>query len=267
MLRNTLHLLLVGLLAGLVISGCVVKDDPCDGVTCDGHGDCTEYQGEALCACDTGYETSEDGKHCVLTSYMISLTWSFDGVGCTAAQVASVDVTLFEGATELANETIPCNLGDGANIEDVEDGTYDIELRATSNSGEMTYYGEGSVTVSGQDAALDITLEPVGFVVFTWDMGGLTCTAAGVERVRVMINTEDGSSNLYTANPPPFCSELGHSTEDTAFFYLGNYNLVMEGVCTDTFVHYDYDAVMMVTEKGENNYGNLSLDAIGGGCP
>jgi hypothetical protein len=252
----------------LALSGCVVKDDPCDGVSCDGFGICTEWEGEALCDCDAGYNTSADGKHCEFAGYIVSLTWSFDGVGCTAAQVASVDVTLLESGTELTSATITCAQGDGADISEIGDGTYDVELRATSNAGEMTYYGEGSVTVNGQDADLDITLDPIGFVVFTWDFDGLTCTAAGVSRVRVMIDSEDGSSNLYTASPVPDCDEEGHSTEDTAFLYLGNYNLVLEGVCdSDLSTGYAYDAVMMITEKGENNYGNLSLNAIGGGCP
>lgn len=268
MLKKSMHLLLVGLLAGLALSGCVIsEDDPCDGVTCDGHGTCTEWEGEALCDCEDGYNTSADGKHCEFAGHTVSLTWSFSGAGaCTAAQVASVNVTLFEGATELADATITCAQGDGADIEEMEDGTYDVELRATSNSDELTYYGEGSVTVNGQDASLDITLEAIGFVAFTWDMGGETCTASGVERVRVMINTEDGSSNLYTANPVPYCDDGGHSTEDAAFLYLGNYNLVLEGVCdSDLSTGYTYDAIMMITEKGENNYGLLSL--TGAGCP
>jgi hypothetical protein len=267
MLKKSLYLLLIGVLAGLVASGCVIKDDdPCDGVSCDGHGVCTEWEGEALCDCESGYVTSADGMHCEFAGYVVSLTWDFDGVGCTAAQVASVDVTLLEGATELANATITCAQGDGADIADIVDGSYTVELRATSNTGEMTYYGEGSVAVSGQDASLNITLDPVGFVAFTWDFDGLTCTTAGVSRVKVMINTEDASTNLYTASPVPSCDVGGHSTETDAFLYLGNYNLVLEGVCdSDLSTGYTYDAIMMVTEKGENNYGLLSL--TGNGCP
>ncbi len=274
MIGNFKSLLLIGILTGLALSGCVVKeDDPCDGITCDGHGTCTEYEGEAICDCDAGYKTSDDLIHCVAipSSYTISLTWSFSGAGtCTSAQVASVDVTILEGGTELANATINCADGDGADIEEMQDGTYNVELRATGNSGEFTYYGEGSVTVNGQDASLDITQDPIGYVTLTWDFGGQGCTASGVDRVRVKINTEDGSSNLYTATPVPYCTDNdnGHSTEDTAFFFLDNYNLVLEGVCTsDTEVHYEYNATRMITEKGENNYGKLSLDAIGAGCP
>ena len=267
MLKKSLYLLLIGVLAGLVASGCVIKDDdPCDGITCDGHGTCTEYEGEPICDCEAGWKTSDDLIHCVPAGYTISLTWDFDGVACTAAQVASVNVSLLEGATELANADITCAQGDGADIEEIEDGSYTIELRATSNSGEMTYYGEGSVTVSGQDASLNISMDPIGFVAFTWDFDGLTCTTAGVSRVRVMVNTEDGSTNLYTASPVPDCADGGHDTEAAAFLYLGNYNLVLEGVCdSDLSTGYTYDAIMMVTEKGENNYGLLSL--TGNGCP
>jgi hypothetical protein len=165
MLKKSLYLLLIGLLAGLVASGCVIKDDPCDGVDCDGHGTCTEWEGNAVCDCETGYQTSADGLHCEPAGYTISLTWGYTGAAdCTGAQVASVNVSMLEGGTEIANATILCADGDGADISEVADGSYDIELRATSNGGEMTYYGEGSVTVSGQDAALNITMEPIGFV-------------------------------------------------------------------------------------------------------
>ena len=125
-----------------------------------------------------------------------------------------------------------------------------------------------AVTVAGADESLNIEMEPIGFAVFIWDFAGLSCTAAGVDRVRVMIDDELGTTNLYTATPVPDCAEGGHSTEDTAFFYLGNYNLVLEGVCdSDLSTGYSYDAIMMVTEKGENNYGLLHLDEVGGGCP
>jgi hypothetical protein len=269
MLKKSLYLLLIGVLAGLVATGCVIKDDPCDGITCDGHGTCIEYMDEAMCECDAGFKTSDDLVHCVPAGYTISLTWGYTGAAdCTGAQVASVNVSMLEGGTEIANATINCADGDAADISEVADGSYDIELRATSNSGEMTYYGEGSVTVSGQDTALNITMEPIGFVIFTWDMRGLTCTAAGVSRVRVMVNTQDGTSNLYTASPIPSCDEGGHSTETAAFLYLDTYNLVLEGVCdSDLSTGYSFDADMVISEKGENNYGLLSLDAVGGGCP
>ena len=270
MLKKSLYLLLIGVLAGLVASGCVIKDDdPCDGVTCDGHGTCEEdFNGDPICNCETGYQTSEDGLHCEEATYTVSLTWTYsDAAGCTAAQVGSVNVLLLEGGTELADATITCAEGDGADIANMQDGSYTVELRATSNSGELTYYGEGSVTVSGQDTNLNIQMEPIGFVVFTWDMDGLTCTAAGVNRVRVKVNTEDGATNLYTADPVPYCDDEGHSTVDTAFFYMGNYNLVLEGQCeTSLDFNYNYDATMVISEKGENNYGLLSLDVVGGGC-
>lgn len=269
MLKKSLHLLLVGLLAGLALSGCVIsEDDPCEGIDCDGHGTCDDYEDVPFCTCDAGYKVTADDLGCEIAGYTISLTWSFSGAGaCTAAQVASVNVSMLEGVNEIANATIDCTDGDGADIEEVDDGTYDIELRATSNTDEMTYYGEGSVTVDGQDAALDITLDPVGFVAFTWDMGGETCTVAGVDRVRVKINTEDGTETLYTASPVPYCTDVGHSTEDTAFFFMGNYNLVLEGQCeTSLEFNYNYDATMVISEKGENNYGNLSLNVVGVGC-
>lgn len=259
----------VGYTCNMITCACEADVGPCAGVDCDGHGTCVEWQGQALCSCEDGYNTSADGLHCEFAGYMISLTWSFsDAASCTAAQVAEVDVMLLQGGTELASAAITCSQGGGADIEEVQDGSYAIELRAKSNSGELTYYGDGNVTVSGQDAAIHITMEPIGFLVFTWDMAGQTCNSAGVSNVGVIVKNEAGTSTLYTASPVPSCTEGGHSTEQTAFFYLGNYNLVLEGICTsDQSTGYSLDATMMITQKGENNYGLLSLDAVGGGCP
>jgi hypothetical protein len=245
---------------------CESGTDPCAGVDCDGHGTCTVFEWEAYCECDSGYRVSVDGLHCEYAGHQISLGWSFlDAAGCTEAQVAGVEVLLLQGGTELASATINCSQGDGADIEEVQDGDYKIELRANSNSGDLTYYGEGSVTVNGQDTAINIMMDPVGFIKFTWDMAGRTCTAAGVSNVRVLVNNEAGITNLYKASPTPSCNEGGHSTEETAFFSLGNYNLVLLGICaSDQSEGYGLDAIIAITEKGENNYGLLSLDEDGG---
>ena len=242
---------------------------PCDGVDCDGHGTCVEWQGQALCDCDAGYRTSADGLHCELAGYRISLTWTFsDAIGCAGAQVYSIEVTLLQGGTELASADIDCSAG-GADIEELQDGSYTIELLATSNSGENTYYGEASVMISGSDQALSITMEPIGFVRMDWDFEGLNCIVAGVGWVNMKINDEYDTTNLYTATPVPNCTDGGHSTEGTAFFHHDTYHLFLEGICASDpgIIGYTYDAYMLVTEKGDNFYGTLSLHQEGAGCP
>ncbi len=58
---------------------------PCDGITCGGHGQCVESNGEALCECDAGYEP--DGLLCIDPSattpttdqiVQYSIAWTFD---------------------------------------------------------------------------------------------------------------------------------------------------------------------------------------------
>ncbi len=50
-MTKKLYFPVVVLLIGLLAGGCVVKsdDDPCEGVTCDGHGTCLDVGGEAEC--------------------------------------------------------------------------------------------------------------------------------------------------------------------------------------------------------------------------
>lgn len=61
------------------------KSDPCGGITCSGHGDCTLVDGEPTCGCDDGYVA--DGLHCVDAGGEVSTTdqvvqygvvWTFD---------------------------------------------------------------------------------------------------------------------------------------------------------------------------------------------
>jgi hypothetical protein len=52
--------------AGLVPGGCDDGEnppDPCEGVTCSGHGSCLADGANALCICDQGYRS--DGPSCV----------------------------------------------------------------------------------------------------------------------------------------------------------------------------------------------------------
>ncbi len=55
-----------GVLAGSACGGGGGAQDACLGVTCSGHGACTQADGVAACTCDTGYVPSEDGLDCVL---------------------------------------------------------------------------------------------------------------------------------------------------------------------------------------------------------
>jgi hypothetical protein len=89
---------------------CVADDDPCDGVTCSGHGDCVVEGTEAGCDCDDGYHAQE--LECVADADPC------DGVTCSGHGTCEVE------GTEARCE---CNYGYHAEglecVEDLQPGT------------------------------------------------------------------------------------------------------------------------------------------------
>ena len=59
----------------VVAAGCgdggVEVDDPCDGVSCSGHGSCTSASGSAECVCEQGYHA--EGLGCSLPTLSTEL--------------------------------------------------------------------------------------------------------------------------------------------------------------------------------------------------
>jgi hypothetical protein len=266
MLKKSLYLLLIGLLAGLVASGCVIKDDPCDGITCDGHGTCTEFEGEAICDCDSGFKTSDDLVHCVPAGATVSLTWSFpDAADCTGALINDVFVELFEGATPVVDSTVDCTAG-GVDIAELEDGSYTIYLTARTTSGERHYFASVDVTVSGQDVDMgDIVLDPIGFILLYWEFpGGGTCTTAGVDDV--IVTVAQAGTTIYDSGALD-CAVGGDSVGD--FFLATNYDLTIECFCANDprVIGYKYEATMQINNKGENEYPPLTMEMQSTGCP
>ena len=214
-------------------------------------------------ACGNDSETHD------LTGHKIFLNWTFsDASDCTEANASLVYLNISQGEESGDGYMLFCSSSGKEFITDVTDGKYLIRVMSVDNVGDPNYYGEERITIRGKDENLIIYLNPAGFMTFTWDLAGRTCTEAGVENVSVKVNTEDGYENLYTASPILGCDDGGHNTYEGSLFYLGSYNLLIEGICQSSgLVGYEYDEIMMVKEKGENNYGLLTLDAVGGGCP
>ena len=178
MTRKLLLVLSLAALGVFLIPGCIVStDDPCEGIDCDGHGTCAEdANGDAYCVCEDNYHT--EGLHCVFDGYTVSFAWAFgpEEKSCTQVQVTDVRVDLFEGGTELLSETVSCT-GQEAELAEMEDGDYILDLTGLSNSGEEYYFGSVEFTVAGANKTLDtIIMDAVGSLKFSWvfDAGSLT---------------------------------------------------------------------------------------------
>ncbi|MCB9645346.1 MAG: hypothetical protein H6730_01910 [Deltaproteobacteria bacterium] len=90
----------------------------------------------------------------------ITLEWSFEGQACADTQVSTVQVSIPGEA--LANDgRYACSAGgvDGITLHDFATGTYTVELKAESESGELLFQGSSSVVVNG-DVALQMDLTP-----------------------------------------------------------------------------------------------------------
>lgn len=265
-------LLVLTVVAGALASGCIlsVDKDPCQNVTC-GNGHCVEMSGSATCECDVGYRA--DGLSCVPDGAKLTFTWIFgdEKKTCTQAQVGNVKVELFRADTSLFSETLACSAG-GGKIEQLEDGAYTLELTGISNSQESTYFVGVPFTISGQNQDKgELVLDPIGFVSFSWNFGAndADCATAKVDKVKIKLNSEDGTENLYTSIPVLSCTNAPAEFGD---FFLGKYNLVLEGFCANdpSVIGFRLDNFLDITDKGENNFGPINIPenaADPGGCP
>jgi len=224
--------------------------------------------GQATCNCEQNYHA--EGLNCVFDGYKLNFTWAFgqEGKNCTQAMVGQVKVLFEKDGASLLDQTMSCS-ANGAVIEKLQSGTYQLKLTGIANNGENWYYGAWEITISDKDLdAGQLKLDPIGFMKFSWDFGDghLDCAAAKVAKVRIKINTEDGATNLYTSNPVPDCATVPQTIGD---FVLGNYNLVLEASCTnDPFtMGYWLDATVEVSRNGENNYGLINVPVKDTGCP
>jgi hypothetical protein len=266
MTRKTLCIALVGLLAGCLVGGCVIKDeDPCEGVDCSGNGVCSEdANGEPMCTCDEYYHV--EGLQCIFDGYSVSVDWTFgpDAKSCTQVQVTDVYVQILENDVEVNSSTVNCQAG-GAVIDGVYDGLYSIYLLGLNADGEEWYRAWVDFEVAGFDEDLGaVNLDAFGFMAFYWTFGvdEWDCTIAGVDRVRVMVNNVAQTENLFTADPIPQCEDLGVEITN---WEMGEYNLVLEGVCeSDLTTGYSLDVNVEVLYPGENDYGTLILQDVGG---
>lgn len=270
MTRRILFVLTLGAVAGLLASGCIIssgEDDPCKGITCDGHGTCMEdADGEPYCECEDNYHA--EGLSCIFDGYTVSLEWTFgeDQKTCMNAQVGQVHVEVLEADAVLVEDTLDCSAG-GVDIEEMDDGDYTVNLTGINNAGDDAYRASVDFSVAGSDEDLGVViLDPFGFIEFSWEFGidGLDCTAAGVERVKVAIYDEAGETELFRADPIPYCDDQGAIITN---WDLGSYNLVLEGVCaSDLETGYLFDGIVDVTLPGRNDFGVISLEDVGG-CP
>ena len=262
MTRNILVVVLFGAITGLLVSGCILgSKNPCDNVNCGANATCFDREGIGVCECHDGFHMTTDG--CVVDGSDVTLEWVFgtEAKSCTQVLVTQVHVLLLdENETATHDADMACS-GNGVTLEEVQDGEFTLELTGKNNSDEEIYFASTSVVMNGQDIDIGtIALEPIGFMKFSWTFGAgeLDCTAAGVDRVKIMINNEAGDTNIYTASPVPYCSEGEHQVGN---FYVGTYQLVLEGKCeSDTEVHYRFEDAIEIVYLGENDYGAIILD-------
>lgn len=68
----------------LLFCGCDqrAKQDPCDKVSCCGHGECAAVDGKPVCSCQAGFNVSADGRRCVPDDAGACAGISCSGHGC-----------------------------------------------------------------------------------------------------------------------------------------------------------------------------------------
>lgn len=110
--KISMFMFVLGVL-GLLAAGCAkeAEDDPCEGVTCSGHGTPRVVGDTCQCQCEEGYDVSDDGKSCV-----------YQGEGPCQGQDCSGHGTCVEDGPDDAH----CECNDGY-MQDPQDDLACIE--------------------------------------------------------------------------------------------------------------------------------------------
>lgn len=103
--------------------------------------------------------SSRDGGSGPAGDANITFAWTFDGLSCALASVATVVVTMPGELIENAGR-FPCASGsqEGITLEDFFPGTYPYTLEAYDTAGNLRYQASGTVQVDGAPQFESVTL-------------------------------------------------------------------------------------------------------------
>lgn len=198
----------------------------------------------------------------------ITFLWSFDGEGdCTRARVDEVDVYIVNsaGSTVRTFERIDC-FGGGLTIENLDPGTYDVELEAFSVRGVLLYTGAAPVTVAS-DQLTDMGVIELGRagdatkgdITFLWSFGGeVTCEGAGVAEVDLELVDSTGATVLQQTED---CYGGGLTIRDVD---PGSYTLYLDAYSATNEYLFAGSRAVTVSAGQVSDLGELELDAVGG---
>jgi PKD repeat protein len=224
--------------------------DSCDGVTCSGHGRCSDTSGNAICECDQGYGLR--GLSCVATegdsgtqhdaSSQRDGGGQQDDAGSGGAPVASFTGTPVSGAVPLtvvftnASTGSPTSyswaFGDGGTSTAASPshtytaaGTYTVALTATSSSGSNTMTRTSYVTVAASsEECYGSECNPTGSPV-----GG----GEGYARIVTSGNkTADSASTLISALSTAESGDVVFVPSTAVIDLTGTYGTVIPGGVT-----------------------------------
>lgn len=216
----------------------------------------------------------------------LSFDWSFAGQpDCASANVADVTVILSQGGEVVFERDNEACFGGGLTIEDIDTGTYDVDVTAFSDAGDALFHGSFTADIPDDHRTVNAGLidlqstdqgpPPVGqgtlsfFWAFHYPTDAQTvddCALAGVDSVDVTVTPQGGETAAFTQTSTCDAQHQGLTIDNLD---AGNYSLHMTAHGSfnggDVVLYDSGDVPVSVNDSTTTDLGNVVLGRVASG--
>ncbi len=142
----------------------------------------------------------------------LTVQWNFDGQGCAAAGISSVQVALDGVAITGANASpdLPCSADslEGTVLSAIEGGRHTLDVEAFRDGQVVSSLLNVPTAVqAGVNTAQAVTLQPSNpasaSAYLLWTFGGMSCAEAKVDSLRALVDGQQSGSDVACVSGNP----------------------------------------------------------------
>lgn len=187
--------------------------------------------------------------------------WTFGGLSCAAANVATIRVDI-AGEVLTPNQFTCAQAGQGASLGNYLHGNYQITVSGFDANATLTYQVTQTLAVrGGSDNTFAVDVPQVaatsGDVTLHWTFGGKTCAAAGITVVHASV---DGTVLTDVNDKPDLpCSQSGVEGTTVSPLSPGQHSFDLVGVDSGGTARYALNSYTVTAVAGQNAVYNPDL--------
>ena len=175
---------------------------------------------------------------CGPSSGELEVDWTFNGLSCADAGVATIQVGIANEV--LSPDQFTCQEASlGANLGVYYAGDYELTVVGRAATGEVTHQITQALRITGgkkNSFAIDVprvaTVTPTtGSASMTWAFNGMSCAAANVNKVTIFVDP-DASGNGGINAGTVACSTMGTDGASVESLTPGTHTFAIQGLRT-----------------------------------